>query len=169
MLDPRLVEDYNKLIEKYKEIMILDSVDAIIRWDMETKMPPGAFSLRSQQLALLSKIEHKMATDPETGVLLGRIEKHPQHQDLPEVERRNVCLFRKFYDEQTKLSEKLVSEIARQQVIAYDSWKKAKVAKDFSIFKPDLERVFELKMQSAEILMESKGVKNTLRCSDRFF
>lgn len=169
MLDPRLVEGYNKLIEKYKEIMILDSVDAIIKWDMETKMPPGAFSLRSQQLALLSKFEHEMAIDPKIGVLLGNIEKHPQYQDLPEAERRNVRLFRKFYDEQTKLPEKLVSEIARQQAIAYDSWKRAKAAKDFSIFKPDLEKMFELKMQSAEILMEPKGVKTPYDAMIDFF
>lgn len=125
MLDPRLVEDYNKLIEKYKEIMILDSVDAIIRWDMETKMPPGAFSLRSQQLALLSKIEHKMATDPETGILLGRIEKHPSDRFFePKVTQETIT---KVFDElkggilpiimkYAALSEKIDTSILKRRV-----------------------------------------------------
>ncbi|MGC8937049.1 MAG: hypothetical protein ACP5KV_06805 [Candidatus Methanomethylicaceae archaeon] len=117
-----------------------------------------AFELRSQQLSLLSKIEHKMAIDPEVGVLLERIEKHPDYHNLNEMEKRNVYLIRKFYDEYTKLPEKLVSEIARQQAIAYESWKRAKAAKDFSIFRP-LEKIFELKMQSAEFLMAPKGIK----------
>lgn len=159
MRDPILTENYNKLIEKYKQIVILNSIDGIIRWDMETKMPPGAFGLRSQQLSLLSKIEHSMSTDPEIGVLLERLEKHPDYQNLTEVEKRNISLIRKFYDEQSRLPERLVSEIARQQAIAYESWKKAKLTKDFAIFKPDLEKMFELKMQSAELLMEPKGVK----------
>jgi carboxypeptidase Taq len=169
MRDPLLTENYNKLIEKYKQIVILNSIDAIIRWDMETKMPPGAFGLRSQQLALLSKIEHSMSIDPEIGVLLERLEKHPDCQNLTEVEKRNISLIRKFYDEQTRLPEKLVSEIARQQAIAYESWKKAKLTKDFAIFKPDLEKMFELKMQSAEILMEPKGVKTPYDAMIDFF
>jgi carboxypeptidase Taq len=62
-----------------------------------------------------------------------------------------------------------VSEIARQQAIAYESWKKAKLTKDFAIFKPDLEKMFELKMQSAEILMEPKGVKTPYDAMIDFF
>jgi len=159
MVDSALIDDYNRLMAKDKEIIILSSADSIIKWDMETKMPPGAFGLRSQQLALLSQIDHRMTTDPEIGNLLGRIERHPQHQDLSELQRRNVYLIRKFYDENIKLPEKLVAEMARQQAVAYETWKKAKTAKDFSMFKPDLEKMFELKRQSAEILMEPKGVK----------
>ncbi|MBM5804798.1 MAG: carboxypeptidase M32 [Candidatus Verstraetearchaeota archaeon] len=159
MPESALIDDYNRLMEKDKEIIILSSVDSIIKWDMETKMPPGAFGLRSQQLALLSQIDHRMTTDPEIGALLGRVEGHQQYQELSEFQRRNVYLVRKFYDENTRLPEKLVSEMARQQAVAYEKWKKAKAAKDFSMFKPDLEKMFELKRQSAEILMEPKGVK----------
>lgn len=164
-----LTENYNKLIDKFKEIMILNSIDAIIKWDMETKMPPGGFGLRSQQLALLSKIEHNMMIDPEMGILLERVEKHPDYQNLSEVEKRNILLIRKFYDEQTRLPEKLVREIARQQAVAYESWKRAKSIKDFSIFRQDLEKMFELKMQSAEILMEPKGVKTPYDAMIDFF
>jgi carboxypeptidase Taq len=159
MPESALIDDYNRLMEKNKEIIVLSSVDAIIKWDMETKLPPGAFGLRSQQLALLSQLDHRMTTDPEIGALLGRVEGHQQYRDLSEVQRRNVYLIRKFYDENTKLPEKLVAEMARQEAIAYDAWKRAKAAKDFSMFKPDLEKMFELKRQSAEILMEPKGVK----------
>jgi len=159
MPESALADDYNRLLAKDKEIIVLSSVDSIIKWDMETKMPPGAFGLRSQQLALLSQIDHRMTTDPEIGALLGRIERHQQYQELSELQRRNVYLIRKFYDENTKLPEKLVAEMARQQAIAYDVWKRAKAAKDFSVFKLDLEKMFDLKRQSAEILMEPKGVK----------
>ncbi|MDI6847957.1 MAG: hypothetical protein QMD23_07535 [Candidatus Bathyarchaeia archaeon] len=48
---------------------------------------------------------------------------------------------KKHYDEQTKLPEELVVEIAKQQAITVDTWKKAKATKNFSMFKPELEKL----------------------------
>ena len=156
--DQSLSSDYEKLLAKAKQILILQSAQSIVHWDMETKMPPKGIELRSQQLALLSQMEHRMITDPEIGVLLGKIEKHLNYEAMNELQRRNVYLAKKQYDEETKLPETLVVETARQQAIAVDIWKKAKLAKDFSMFKPELEKLFDLKRKAAEILMK---VKNT--------
>jgi len=151
-----LASDYEKLLGKLKQISILQSTKSIVEWDMETKMPPKGIGLRSQQLALLSQIEHRMITDPEIGLLLEGIKNHPGYEALDELQKRNVYLAKKQYDEQTKLPETLVVETARQQAIAIDTWKKAKPAKDFSMFKPELEKLFDLKRKAAEILMEVK-------------
>ncbi len=144
---------------KTKDLIILGSVGSIVHWDMETKMPPKAVNLRSQQLALLSQFEHRMSTDPEIEKLLSSIEKHPNYDGLTELQKRNVYLIRKNYDEQTKLPEKLVVETARQQAIAINTWKRAKAAKDYSMFKPELEKLLDLRRQAADILMEVKGTK----------
>lgn len=148
--------NYDKLMEKAKAIVILGSTAAIIRWDMETKMPPKGITLRSEQLAMLSGIQHKMITDPKIATLLERIEGHPDYDTLDATRRRNVYLIRKSYDEQTKLPEELVVETARQRAITVDVWKKAKAAKDFSMFKPELEKLVNLRKKAAEILMEVK-------------
>ncbi len=152
----RLLSSYKKLMEKAKYLIILQSAEAIVNWDMETMMPPKAIKLRSQQLALLSRIEHKMGTDPEIGALLEEIMRHPGYDKLDDVQKRNVYLIKKQYDEQTKLPEELVAEIARQEAITIDIWKKAKAAKNFSMFRPELEKLVELKQKAAEILMEVK-------------
>jgi len=68
-------------------------------------------------------------------------------------------LIRKNYDEQTKLPEELVMEIAKQRTIAVDVWKKAKAAKNFSMFRPELEKNIELAKKAAEILMKVKKTK----------
>lgn len=151
-----LISDYDELLEKAKQALILQSTESIVSWDMETKMPPKGISLRSQQLALLSQVEHRMITDPEIGGSLERVEKHPDYETTSELQKRNVYLIRKNYDEQTSLPEKLVVETARQQAIAIDTWKKAKQAKDFSMFRPELEKVFDLRREAAEILMKVK-------------
>lgn len=150
---------YDKLLSKTKDVIILGSTEAIISWDMETKMPPKAINLRSQQLAQLSQIEHRMSTDPEIETLLSKIEKHPKYDSLNELQKRNVYLIRKNYDEQTKLPEELVVETAKQQAITIDVWKKAKAAKNFAMFKPELEKLLKLRKKAAKILMEVKATK----------
>jgi carboxypeptidase Taq len=152
----RVFSSYKKLLEKVKNIIILQSAEAIVHWDMETMMPPKAIKLRSHQLELLSRIEHKMSTDPEIGTLLEEIMRQLGYDKLDYVQKRNVYLIKKQYDEQTKLPEELVAEIARQEAISVDVWKKAKAAKNFSVFRPELEKLVELKKKSAEILMEVK-------------
>jgi len=152
----KIISSYKKLMEKTKNITTLDSAAAILHWDMETKMPPKGIKLRSLQLAMLSRIEHKMSTDPEIGRLLEEITKHPEYGELDPVHKRNLYLIKKHYDEQTKLPEELVAETAKQIAITIDTWKKAKAAKDFRKFKPELEKLFNLKKQAAEILMEVK-------------
>jgi carboxypeptidase Taq len=151
-----LRHDYDKLMGNVKDLMVLLSTRSVLEWDMETKMPPRAINLRSLQLAQISQLEHKMSTDPEIGKLLNAIMKHPDYDSLGEVEKRNVHLTKKRYDEMTKLPEKLVVETARQAAITMNTWKKAKAAKNYSMYKPELEKLFGLKKEAAEILMKVK-------------
>jgi len=148
--------NYERLIAKVKDLFIFNSAGSIIHWDMETMMPPKAIQLRSQQLALLSRIGHKMSTDPEIGKLIDAIMRDKDYDKLDDIQKRNVYLIKKDYDEQTKLPEELVAEIAKQRAIAVDVWKKAKAAKNFSMFKPELEKIVELEKKAAEILMKVK-------------
>ena len=154
-----LFSNYEKLMEKTKEIAIFNSAQAVLNWDTETMMPPKAIGLRSQQLALLSGMQHKMETNPEIGALLEKIERHSNYDKLSAIQKRNIYLIRKNYDEQTKLPEELVMEIAKQRTIAVDVWKKAKAAKNFSMFRPELEKNIELAKKAAEILMKVKKTK----------
>jgi carboxypeptidase Taq len=152
-----LREDYKKLMEKSKETILLISINALAEWDMETKMPPRGVNLRSQQMGMLSQFEHKMSTDPEVGELIEKITHNSNYEDLSEIEKRNVHLVKKRYDEMTKLPEELVVETAKQAIIAVNVWKKAKAGKNFAMFKPELEKLFELKKKAADLLMPVKG------------
>jgi carboxypeptidase Taq len=147
---------YKSLLERTKDLAVLQSAEAIIQWDMETMMPPKAVEQRSQQLALLSSLSHKMSTAPEIGKLLNAILIDPQYEALNEVEKRNIYLIKKNYDEQTALPEKLVSEIAKQQALTVNVWKKAKKAKNFAVLKPELEKLVDLSKQAAQLLMRVK-------------
>ena len=152
-----LQEAYAALMEKHKELTIAESAGAILYWDMETKMPPKAVNLRSQQLALLQKILHRMQTDPEIGRLIEQINAHPDMANLDQYQKRNVQQAKKGYDETTRLPEDLVVETAKQTALTINVWKKAKAAQDYKAFRPDLEKLYDLRVRAAEILMEVKG------------
>ena len=138
---------------------MLSTAEGIIHWDMETKMPPKAIAQRSEQLALLSRIHHKLGTAPEIGKLLGDIQKNSGYAALGQEEKRNIYLINKSYQEQTALPEKLVSDLAMQEALTINTWKKAKAKKDFNLYKPELEKLLALSKQAADILMKVKGSK----------
>jgi carboxypeptidase Taq len=150
---------YNELLSKTKDVVVLGTAEGIIHWDMETMMPPGAVEQRSEQLALLSLIQHKLATDPEKGRLLNTIQTSPKYETLDQAEKRNLYLIRKSYLEQTSLPEKLVADIAKQEALTVNIWKKAKAQKNFNLFKTDLQKLLDLSKQAAKILMKIKETK----------
>jgi len=150
---------YNKLLERSKGIAVLGSAVALVNWDMETMMPLKAVELRSEQLALLSQLHHKMSTAPAIGKLLDIIAKHRGYEALREAEKRNIQLIKKNYDENTKLPAKLVTAMAKQQALTVNTWKKAKAQKNYALFKPELEKLVSLNKEAAEILMKVKETK----------
>lgn len=152
-------KNYDDLLARYKDITVLRTAGEILQWDMETKMPAKGLELRSEQLSLIDLIEHRMVTDKKIGSLLDAIEKDRAFDSLDDEKRRNVHILRKSYDESSKLPDKLVAEIAKQQILATGAWKKAKAAKDFSMFRDDLAKNIELKRKAADILMEVKETK----------
>lgn len=151
---------YQQLMAKYRELMVLRTAAGIVQWDMETKMPPKGVEQRSEQLSLLDVIVHRGLVDPAMGKLLDTIEKSKKYSNLDELQKRNVHLFRKMYDEEAKLPDELVAETSKQAAICVNVWKKAKAAKDYSMFRPELQRMFELRERAADITMEVKGTKN---------
>ena len=154
-----ITKDYGMLLDMSKELMVVGSAGAILQWDMETKMPPRGVGLKSEQLAWVQKIAHQMLTSPESGKLIDVIQKHKDYGSLDNVQKRNVYLARKAYDEATKLPEDLIVEIAKQQTIGVNVWKRAKADKNWKLFEPELAKIKALKEKEATLLMEIKGAK----------
>ena len=138
---------------------VIRSTASIMNWDSETYMPPRGIGIRSEQLALLDLMAHRELMDPEFLNLLLTIESDNNIGSLEFHEKRNLHLLRRAYNESAKLPEKLVTDIARQQTLSVGSWKKAKAAKDFALFRDDLSKNIDLKKELAGILMSVKGTK----------
>jgi carboxypeptidase Taq len=152
-------KNYEDLLARAKNTSVIRSTASMMNWDSETYMPPRGIGIRSEQLAWLDLMAHREIMDPEFLRLLSTIESDKNLGSLDSYERRNLQLLRRAYNESAKLPEKLVTDMARQQTLSVGSWKKAKAAQDFSLFKDDLSKNIDLKKELAAILMEVKGTK----------
>ena len=110
---------YRELIERFKEVRLLDSIGAVVGWDQHTYMPPKGGEHRAEQMGFLAKLGHEKLTSPRIGELLAQVEGTPPTQNAEAVEAVNVREIRRTYDRAVKIPAKLVEEIARTTSQAY--------------------------------------------------
>jgi carboxypeptidase Taq len=158
-MSTNLKKAYGELLAKYRDVAVLQSAMGIVYWDMQTKMPPAGVAQRGQQNALLQVMQYKMVTDTAYGKLAESIMADPGYAKMGYPEQRNVKLAKKVYDENAKIPEALISDLAKQKTIAINAWKKAKAAKNYALFKPELEKNIELMKKRADILQKVKGTR----------
>ncbi|MBK5114524.1 MAG: carboxypeptidase M32 [Candidatus Heimdallarchaeota archaeon] len=148
----RKVDLYEKLLAKYKEIMLLRNVSGQITWDFEVMMPKKGGQQRGEELALMSGLIHDRNTDPKIGSLLKEIKAHKDYENLSDIQKRNVLLFQRNYDKQTRIPTSFAQKLTKHGAAATQTWKEGRSKADYSIFKKDLEKMVELKKQQAAYL-----------------
>ncbi len=148
---------YDRLLAKYRESALMDSVYLLLLWDMDTYMPPGGVDLRGEQLGLNRRLSHRMLTGDELGNLLAECE--GSKGSLDEVQARNLHLLRRERDIAVSAPEDLVAAHAKQTAIARGAWAEARNAKDWKVFEPELEKMVDLATRMAEATMAARGAK----------
>lgn len=141
---------YEQLVERCRELALLQSCEAVLGWDERTYMPRGGAKLRADQLGLLAGMIHEKFTSPEIGDWLSELEGSQLVKDNGSIEAANVRETRHRYDKETKLPKELVEEITKVTTLAQGEWVKARQKNDFKAFLPWLEKVVDLTKQKAE-------------------
>lgn len=149
---------YAELCRLRHEAKTLGSIGSLLNWDQETYMPHGAAAHRADQAALLSALEHDRMTSKRIGELLTQCEADGNLAgDKSSREARNIARMRRDYDLATRLPTELVAELAKVGSQAQEVWKDARQKNDFAMFRPWLEKMFDLTRRKAEYLMGGKG------------
>ena len=149
------MDAYNSLMSKYREIELVNTSTGVLNWDLETHMPPLGIVLRSDQLNVLERVQHRMLTSESIASLLKEAEK--EAGSLDDVQRRNLYLFRRLHDIAASAPEDLVAELESQKAIARDVWAKAKAAHSWKMFEPELRKLVDLSVKHAEATMDARG------------
>lgn len=141
-------EPYGKLLERTKEIALAGSAASLLSWDQETYMPQKALAHRAEQLAFLGGWTHRMFTSPEVGDWIKACEDHGFASDS--VERVNIREWRRHYDRQTRVSDKLIEAFERAKSLAREAWVRARAQSKFELFQPHLDTILDFNRQLAE-------------------
>jgi carboxypeptidase Taq len=163
------LDAYEKLVEKYREVSLVEATFQIMEWDFEVYIPPAGTDQRGDELALLTQLRHRMLTSKDFGALLSEAERKPALDKLNPAQQRNLHLMRKLYDEATALPEKLVAAITKQSTTAVNVWKEAKAKKNWALFKPELAKLVDLQKERAAILQKVKRTKTPYDALIDFF
>jgi len=147
---------YDELSKQMKEIRLLSNSQSILFWDMRTYMPSEGIEQRGEVLAILGRITHEKMTNPKIGNLIS------QCSGLENIQQRNVELWKRDYDRETKLPADLVVRLTKQTTKTEGKWYEAKKKQDFSLVKPDLEKLLELVKERAHALDAEKPMYDVL-------
>jgi carboxypeptidase Taq len=134
------------------EISHLRQAAALLDWDMQCYMPPGAARSRSEQMGTLAEIIHGMSTSAELGRLITEAEAQLNGADRNSDEARLVKNARRDYDDAVKIPPDLAAEISRHSALAHGTWVRARAENDFASFAPALEKTLELARRVADLL-----------------
>lgn len=145
-----MTTNYTQLLLKTQEIHDLGSALSLLMWDRETNMPPGGSASRTQQIATLQQMAHRLATSDEMGNLLEASAVELEGADPDSLEARHVKVLRRNYERSRKVPNELVQRIALTSGPAREAWIQARQESNFALFQPWLEKVVALCQELAE-------------------
>nr|NPV86560.1 carboxypeptidase M32 [Anaerolineae bacterium] len=139
-----------RFMEILHEISDLGAAIALLDWDQQTYMPPGAAEGRGHQLATLARLRHVRLTSEELGTLLEELEQQIRGCDPDSSEARLVKVTRREYDKAQRVPTDWVAEFARVTALAHSAWEQARTTSSFALFQPHLEKIVMMRRQYAD-------------------
>ncbi len=139
---------FPKLLERMQELKDLSGIIGLATWDQETYLPAKAEQARASQLSTLQGIYHERIIDPALGALLEEAAGAPLSAD----EAAMVRALRWERERAVRVPARLVRALAEGQSQAISAWRQARSKKDFSVFRPALERLLAIRREQADAL-----------------
>ena len=149
-------DDYQKLLERGREIRLLSSLSMFLEWDQETYMPKGGIDFRSKQAELISSLTHREKTsEPFKNALSKLIDlKTGEVVDDGLDNRQKAALreWRRDFLNETKLPNAFVKEFSKVTSQASNAWATARKKNTFSTFAPHLKTILDFCKKKTEYL-----------------
>ena len=145
-MEPALAE----LKERLGEIADLSAARSVLDWDVAVWMPPGGQAARASQLGTLQSVIHARESDDRIGELLEALEPYAASLDADDDDACLLRVARRNWERKRRIPTSLAAELASAEVDGYAAWLEARDANDFAVFRPQLERMLELKLRWVE-------------------
>ena len=138
------------LRNRLREARDLGAASAILHWDQSTFMPSGGAAGRARQLAVLGRLAHESATDPEIGRLLDCLASYAESLPPGHDDAALIRVARYDYGRQTLVPAEYSERAARHASASYAAWVEARPRNDFATLRPMLETTLDLSREYAE-------------------
>lgn len=133
-------------------IIDLNGAEAVLRWDQQTYMPPGATTGRAEQIATIARITHEKFVSPTTETLLKAAEAAVDRLDPDSDEAALVRITRRDYTKWAKLPTEFVAARSRARSVSVQIWQQARRDNNFAAFQPSLELMVDFARRTADYL-----------------
>lgn len=140
------------LKERLGVVADLDAASAVLGWDQETYMPPGAIEARAAQLTTLARLSHETFTDEAIGRLLEAAATELDGAPFDSDDASLVRVATRDWERAIKIPADLVARLAGATSMGQQAWQRARQASDFGGFEAHLQTILELTREKAEAL-----------------
>lgn len=138
-----------EILEKYRSIWAIDHALALMTWDSETYMPREGVRDRAVARAELELLKQSLLLRQDFVEL---VERASGLESLNDYERGTVRVLKRAIRVAKALPQWLIAEMAKVTQEATLAWREARAKNDFEVFRPYLERIFELARKKADYL-----------------
>ena len=147
-MNQEIMKKLEKVKEHYEKVEELTKLLVLADWDLRIIMPKKALDSRANTISFISGELFKLATSNEVASLIAYFE--PLMDELSIQDRAMIRKMKREYDQISKIPEDRYKEFSRLSILSERAWEEAKEKSDFSIFKPHLEKIVDMKREFAE-------------------
>ncbi|NLW23376.1 MAG: carboxypeptidase M32 [Tissierellia bacterium] len=157
---------YKQNIEKAKEIMNIQryygSIRALMAWDLWQGLPVDGRPYRKEVSEYFIKEQLKLIKDPETKKIVEYFREIDEDKYENLYDKAVARLLIKRYDNAVKIPVDLQIEMSSFTSEAQLVWKEALEKADFNLYKPYLNKMFELKTRIAQAIDNTRNPLDVL-------
>lgn len=136
----------------------IKGIQNLLQWDMETGMPEGAITSRSEQMKIISSLQHQKATSNELQTILDSLET----ENLNEEEAILVREVKRDFKMAKALPASFVEELTHAAAHSQRAWAKARTENNYKLFEPHLSKMIELSKRKADYFNTGKTQYDSL-------
>jgi len=147
---------YKKILELRRKSSLFTSLEHLLDWDTETKLPKKGLSLRAEQRELLSSLNHQSQTSKSYRTCLSKLIDLDSSEiltdDLSDEQIACVKQLRRDYLIHSKLPASFVKKEALLTASSTHIWAEARKNNDFKSYEKILKQIVDLSRKKADYL-----------------
>ena len=145
-----MINSYQQLKEIFRQASIVSDIEGIVHWDMSTMMPVNARNQRSDQLAFMAKLKHKLLSSNQVNDLIGET----NINKLSIKDKANFHEMKREFLYISSLPSDLIEALSKASAKCEGVWQNARNECNFKLVQDPLEELVNLTIQESNILGE---------------